>query len=263
MNPKNGLPGLAFCLALLSLISSCKKTDAPLPGKARMQVYLTDDPGDYEAVYIDIRDVRVNNAADTANGWISLANVHRGSYNLLDLVNDKDTLLADAEINPGTIQQIRLVLGTENFVKVDGKLIRLETPSAQQSGLKLNIHQVMNEGILYQLLLDFDVAKSIVKTGNGKYILKPTIRTILKAAGGSIRGYVLPPAFQTAVLAIRGTDTVASTYTANGGFLLRGLNGGTYQLSFIPTDSAYKPQSRTVNVSENKLTILDTVRLVK
>ena len=227
-----------------------------------MQVSLTDDPGDYAAVYIDVQDVRINHGSDTANGWISLANVKRGTYNLLDLVNDKDTLLADAEINPGTIKQLRLVLGSENFVRTGGKMIRLETPSGQQSGLKLNIHQTVEEGILYQVLLDFDVAKSIVKTGNGKYMLKPTIRTILKAAGGSIKGYVTPADFQTAVLAIQGSDTVASTYT-NGGFLLRGLPAGSYQLSFLPTDTTYKQQSRAAVVTTNQLTVIDTVRLVK
>lgn len=52
-------------------------------------------------------------------------------------------------------------------------MIKLETPSAQQSALKLNIHQPIQEGMLYKLLLDFDVAKSIHKTGNGRCVLKP------------------------------------------------------------------------------------------
>ena len=246
---------------LLYSLYSCQKNESS-NGKARLQVSLTDDPGDYEAVFIDVQDVRINHSTDTASGWVSLANVKRGTYNLLDLVNDKDTLLADAQINPGTIQQLRLVLGPENYVRTQGRMIRLETPSAQQSGLKLNIHQDVEEGILYQVLLDFDVAKSIVRTGNGKYMLKPTIRTILKAAGGSIRGYVTPADFQTAVLAIKGSDTVASTYT-NGGFLLRGLPSGNYQLSFLPADSTYKAQTRAAVVTTNQLTVIDTVRLTR
>lgn len=261
MNRRNLLLSALFGSFLVLFLQACQKNESS-GGKARLQVSLTDDPGDYAAVYIDVQDVRINHGSDTANGWISLANVKRGTYNLLDLVNDKDTLLADAEINPGTIKQLRLVLGSENFVRTGGKMIRLETPSGQQSGLKLNIHQTVEEGILYQVLLDFDVAKSIVKTGNGKYMLKPTIRTILKAAGGSIKGYVTPADFQTAVLAIQGSDTVASTYT-NGGFLLRGLPAGSYQLSFLPTDTTYKQQSRAAVVTTNQLTVIDTVRLVK
>ena len=116
-----------------------------------MQIFLTDDPAPYEAVIIDVQDIKINYSSDTASGWTSLSNVNRGSYDLLKLVNDKDTLLADAELNTGRIQQIRLILGPDNFVKVAGQMIRLETPSAQQSGLKLNIHQDVNEGILYKL----------------------------------------------------------------------------------------------------------------
>jgi len=228
-----------------------------------MQVYLTDDPGDYDAVFIDVQDVRINYSNDTANGWTSLGNVARGSYDLLKLVNDNDTLLADAEINTGRIQQIRLVLGSNNYVIVDGVRHNLETPSAQQSGLKINIHQDANEGVLYKLLLDFDVAKSVRKTGNNKYMLKPTIRAMLQAVGGSIKGYVLPNSFQTAVLAINGTDTVASTYTDNGAYWIRGLNSGTYTLHFIPTDTTYKKQTKLAIVTTNAVTTVDTVRLVR
>lgn len=239
---------------------ACNKTEAN--GTARMQVYLTDAPGDYEAVYIDVQDVKINTSTDSSSGWTSLQGVRRGTYNLLDLVNGKDTLLSDATIPSGRIQQIRLILGNQNFVQVNGEKIKLETPSAQQSGLKLNIHQDVEAGTSYKLIMDFDVAKSIRETGNGKYILKPTIRTILKAVGGSITGYVTPSNFQTAVIATQGTDTVASTYTADGGYIIKGLAAGTYNLSFIPTDSSYKTASKTGVVVNNNVAVVDTVKLV-
>jgi len=250
-----------FGLFILSITSCGKETSGS--NKARMQVFLTDDPGDYDAVFIDVQDVRINYSSDTANGWTSLGNVAKGSYDLLKLVNDDDTLLADAAINTGRVQQIRLVLGNNNYVIVDGVRHNLETPSAQQSGLKINIHQDVNEGVLYKVLLDFDVAKSVRKTGNNKYMLKPTIRAILEAVGGSIKGYVLPNNFQTAVLAINGTDTTASTYTDNGAYWLKGLNAGTYTLHFIPTDTTYKKQTKTATVTTNAVTTVDTVRLVR
>jgi len=158
-----------------------------------------------------------------------------------------------------------LILGTENYVKIEGtsQLIKLETPSAQQSGLKLNIQQDVQDGILYTITLDFDVAKSIVKTGNSKYILKPTIRTILNAAGGSIKGVVMPKTFQSAVYAIQGVDTVASTFTdSDGGYLLRGLAAGTYGVFYKPSDIIYKDSLRTnINVLVNTITKIDTTFL--
>jgi hypothetical protein len=261
-----------LALLLLTTISSsllffaCSKKDsAATDGKAKMQVYLTDGPGDYEAVYIDVQDIKINYSADPDNGWQSLPNVHSGSYDLLKLTNDDDTLLAEAELNTGRVEQIRLILGTENYVQLKGQAnrIKLETPSAQQSGLKLNIHQDINSGVLYKLLLDFDVAKSIHQTGNGKYMLKPTIRTILDAVGGSIKGYVKPNTFQTSVLAIQGSDTAASTYTDNGNYLIKGLGAGTYDLHFIPTDASYQKQIKPlVGVTVGNTTIVDTVTLV-
>lgn len=260
---------LIAALSATFILYACsrEKSNNDVSGnKARFQVALTDDPGNYEAVFIDVKDVQINVSTDPSTGWASLANVKPGQYDVLKLVNDDDTILADAEINPGRVEQIRLVLGPDNFVKIDGQMIPLETPSAQQSGLKLNIHQDVLAGILYKLLLDFDVAKSIVKTGNNKYILKPVIRTTLEAAGGSIKGYVRPFDFQTSVLVFRGpNDTVASTYSSltNGGYLVRGLDAGSYSLHFMPTDTIhYRDTVITgVNVTSGIVTAVDTTRL--
>ena len=120
----------ALVFSLLTIVFiACKKNG--FDNKPRLQVYLMDAPGDYQSVYIDVKDVMINVTGDTVNGWQSLAGVHAGSYDLLKLVNDDDTLLADAEIPSGKIHQLRLVLGTENYVKIEGtpQLIKLETPS--------------------------------------------------------------------------------------------------------------------------------------
>lgn len=243
---------------------SCQK-NASNDRAARLQVYLTDNPGDYEAVYIDVKDVMINVSGDPVNGWHSLAGVHAGVYDLLKLVNDDDTLLADAEIASGRLQQLRLVLGTENYVKLEGNpdMIKLETPSAEQSGLKLNIHMDVVDGVLYKIILDFDVAKSIVKTGNNKYILKPLIRTVLEAIGGSIKGIVMPNTFQSSVYAVQGPDTIASTFTgSNGGYLIKGLAAGSYDVHYHPSDATYKDSIRTgIIVNTGQVTVIDTTFL--
>jgi hypothetical protein len=255
---------LTLVITSIIVVASCKKNNTG-EGNARLQVYLTDDPGDYEAVYIDVKDVQINVSGDTTDGWQSLQGVKAGAYDLLTLVNDDDTLLADAFIPAGRLHQLRLVLGTENYVKIEGssQLIKLETPSAQQSGLKLNIQQDIQDGILYTITLDFDVQKSIVKTGNNKYMLKPTIRTILNAAGGSIKGVVIPKTFQTVVQAVQGTDTIASTFTdSDGGYLIRGLQAGTYDVFYKPSDILYKDSLRkSISVQFNTITRIDTTFL--
>src|SRR6476620_4396869 len=116
-------------LASISFVSCSRNSDS---SPARLQVRLTDDPADYDAVNIDIRDVQINLTSEDDKGWQSLAGVKPGLYNLLDLVNDKDTLLTEAEIPSGRIHQIRLVLGENNSVEWNGQTIPLQTPSAQQ-----------------------------------------------------------------------------------------------------------------------------------
>ena len=244
---------------------ACSKNDVSSgDGKAHMQVALTDGPGNYDEVNIDVQDIRINYSNDTANGWVSLNGVKTGSYDILRLANGKDTVLADAQINTGRIEQIRLILGDNNFVRVNGQTIKLQTPSAQQSGLKLNIHQDVKEGVTYKLLMDFDASRSIVQTGNGKYLLKPVIRTTLEAIGGSVRGFVTPDSVATAVYALQGTDTVAGTHTVSGAYMLKGLNAGSYSLAFVPGNSTFKSQTKAgVNVTVNNVTVVDTVHLVQ
>jgi hypothetical protein len=260
---KSTRPFLSLALGVFSvlLLSSCSKNDS---SKAHLQVYLTDQPGNYQQVNIDVKDVLINYSSDTGSGWVSLAGVKSGNYDILRLTNGNDTLLADAQVQTGRIQQIRLVLGPNNTVKVGGQTYDLATPSAQQSGLKINIHQDVTSGVLYKLILDFDASRSVVKSGNGNYHLKPVIRASMEAIGGGIKGYVTPTTFSTAVYALKGSDTVAGTYTSNGSYQIQGIEAGTYNLSFVPSDTTYKKQTKTgITVTTGNITTVDTVRLVR
>ncbi|MEO6869587.1 MAG: DUF4382 domain-containing protein, partial [Ginsengibacter sp.] len=162
-----------------------------------MNIYLTDAPGNYQAVWIDIQQVMVKGSSDTSdNGWISVPLLRPGKYSLLDLRNGKDTLLGGVSLPAGPVSQIRLILGNDNqLVLEDGTAVDLKTPSAQESGLKLNVHADLTAGIPYELVMDFDAARSIVKAVSGQYLLIPVIRTFVKAAGGAIQGilyHVMP-----------------------------------------------------------------------
>lgn len=256
-------PAVLLTLIFSVLLISCSKNQNSSSGNAKLEVYLTDAPGSYDQVVIDVKDVQINLTNDSTGGWQSLSTVKAGSYDLLRLVDDKDTLLGNSDIATGTLQQMRLILGPDNYVVVDGQKYPLQTPSAQQSGLKLNIHQAITSGILYTITLDFDAGKSIVKTGNGNYILKPVIRTVFNAVGGSIKGFVLPDSVTTAVYALQGPDTIASTFTgSNGGYLIKGLAAGSYNLSFVPNDTAFTTQTKTgIAVTTGNVTMVDTVQL--
>ncbi len=233
-------------------------------GMTKFNVYLTDAPGEYEEVLIDIQEVKVHvDVDDSTGGWQDIDNVNVGVYNLLDFTNNLDTLLASEELPAGSISQMRLVLGENNRVKKDGEYYDLKTPSAQQSGLKFNIHADLEEDIEYDIWIDFDANKSIVETGNGKYILKPVIRTYTKATSGAIEGVVSPLAARPYVMAISsGSDTVSTvTDSINGYFMLKGLLEGEYTVKF-EFDSVYKEKTvENVSVSLGVVTDMGTVEI--
>ena len=232
---------------------------------ARLEVLLTDAPGDYEEVNIDIQDVQIHNSEGDQNaGWVSL-NVEEGVYDILELTNGLHALLASAELPAGRISQIRLVLGANNTVKINGELKSLSTPSAQQSGLKLKLNASLQEGVTYTVKLDFDAARSIVSAGNsGKYILKPVIRAYEEATSGAIKGNVTPVDSSPAVYAIAGTDTVATAFTdAAGKFMISGVPAGTYKVSFSPK-TGYQPLAKDgVAVTVGNVTNLGAITITK
>ena len=176
------------------LFLSCSKDndDANPFGETDFSVYLTDDPGEYDKVNIDIQSVEVHYSDDSGDAWHTIQMVSPGVHDLLKLTNGRDTLLARERVASKTITQVRLILGENNTVVVDGITYPLKTPSAQESGLKLNVHATLTPGVEYAIWTDFDASKSIVVTGNNEYILKPVIRVYTKAVSGSVNGIVLP-----------------------------------------------------------------------
>ena len=216
------------------LTTACKKEESTTTvGTTPVKVRMTDAPASYDQINVDIIGVEFKvNSGTTVN-----LDVNPGIYNLLDFTNGADTLIASADVPSGELSQVRLILGPNNSIVVDGQPYPLETPSAMQSGLKLNVHSTLQPGVLYELLLDFDANQSIVVEGNGTYKLKPVIRVISVATSGSMHGIIITPtALPATITATNNTTlTVYSTQTdANGNFLLRGLPSGTYSVTITP-----------------------------
>lgn len=162
-------------------------------------------------------------------------NTNNDIYDLLDFTNGLNTLIATGDLEPGTISQIRLILGTNNSVTVDGMVYMLSTPSAEQSGLKIQVHQTFEPGVSYSILLDFDANQSIVAKGNGEYQLKPVIRTIDIAISGSIKGSITPIGVIAVISATSdGITWYSSLNNSNGDFLVAGLPAGIYNITATP-----------------------------
>lgn len=171
MRPKL-LSLLVTAMISVALIYGCQKENSN--GTTDLRIRMTDAPFDASEVNVDIQQVRVNYGDDSASGWVDL-DTHAGVYNLLDLTNGIDTLIAKDTVQTGTLRQIRFVLGDENDITIAGVNYPLTIPSGSESGLKINLNKRLNAG-LDSLLIDFDAALSIIQTGNGEYKLKPVLK---------------------------------------------------------------------------------------
>ena len=260
---------LFFLSALLATgFISCsedEKVIEPEPEAAVVSVALTDAPGDYQKVFVDVRDVmiRIDTENDSVEGWQSIGDVKTGIYDLLTLTGGNSELLAEAELPPGHLTGMRLVLGGDNTVVVDDSPRVLKTPSAQQSGLKLQVDHNLEAGVEYNYVMDFDVEESIVNTGGEGYILKPVIRLFLEEATGSIAGTVTPADVQTLVRASRDTIMVSAYTNTEGEFELKGLPAGDYLLEAIPDAESGLPTNslNNVTVEAGETTTLETIDL--
>lgn len=239
--------GLLLAAVAFTSFYSCSDDDDNLSeDTARVTVRMTDAPGDYDAVFVDVADVMIKADGTTGEdeGWTSLGNVQTGVYDLLELTGGVTQLLAEAEIPAGHYSQIRLVLGNNNSVIYNGESQSLSTPSAQQSGLKLQLNQELEAGEQYEFLLDFDVDQSIVSAGSaGGFNLKPVLRLSATSETGVITGEVHPSAVNGNALqsVIRATNanTSVSAYTdANGAFVLNGVPEGTYRVTVTPAEAS-------------------------
>jgi hypothetical protein len=249
---------------MLVLVIACSKNSGS--GNTKLQVYLVDGPAAYEKVYFDIQSVQVKASTETSdNDWVTLPIARTGIYNLLNFKNGIDTLLGTMELPAGRISQLRLVLGSNNSIVMNGITYPLTTPSAQQSGLKLQINADLVAGVDYRIWIDFDAARSIVQTGSGSFILKPVIRTFTQAESGGIKGTVLPVGAKGWVFAIaNAADTVSSTPAdlTTGAFLLRGVPAATYKVAFRATAGTYRDTTfSNVIVVNGSVTDIGTVTL--
>ena len=288
MRLRNIFYGIITLLMVFTFQSCANDSNDTIEKTARVQLKLVDAPGDYLAVNVEIIDIQYNSSED-GGGWKSFGTEADYPINvdLTELTAGNSLILADTIIASGMLQQIRLVLSDNNTLVIENEAgeaeepVHLDTPSAQQSGLKLKLNETLEPGYSYTFILDWDVQKSIVKAGNsGKYNLKPVIRVNTEVNSGSVMGKVEgdltddeienPLAIEGATVEIyndpilEGDESIASTYTnANGEFKFEGLAAGNYMLE-IKADGFVEYESESdIAVTIGAVNDVGTITLTK
>ncbi|UAY51430.1 DUF4382 domain-containing protein [Ferruginibacter albus] len=286
---------LAIVLSLVLIFFSCSK-DASLsesltPGTQNASIYMTDAPGFFDNVMIDIRSVQVlvdtckhdngwgwgdddhhgnddhnNGSDDHCPVWDTL-NITPGVYDLLSLRNGTDTLLAGGNLPDGKIVKIKIELGTNNSLVKDGVTYPLNLPTNQPSFIVVNLRGDEWDEFKpkhVRLWLDFDVQRSIVVVRNNEFFLSPFIKVFTIKTTGSINGRVTPVKDAFPVITIsNSTDTAYALPNPGGEFKVRGLTAGSYSV-FINSSNGYSDTTITnVNVTAGGNVALGNIKLHK
>lgn len=180
-------------------------SDETATSTGTINLSLTDAPivdeDNVTGVFITVTQIQYH----TSGGWSTLSdfNTSLNPINLLDLQEGTALSLATSTLPAGKYTQLRFLLeaaeesqspksNTGCFIQFDGdRNETLYVPSGSQSGYKTigNFDVPVNGNV--NITADFDVRKSIVVSGNQSiYKLKPTIRVVVDAQAGEIKGTV-------------------------------------------------------------------------
>lgn len=278
---------LTLCLTGTLFFYACQKEvtgNTGIPeGKNKLSIYLTDAPGDYQKVLIDIQRIEVKLDTCRRNSdedeeqpgsdddhdvmqqhcqvWDTLP-LNPGVYDLLSLRNGIDTLLSSGFVLNGKIERIKITLGDNNSVIVDSISHPLRLINNQHF-VFINIHKDHLDEISsnnLELYLDFNVDRSI-KFKNGQYYLKPMLKPFGKHSFGEIEGKVRPVNAHATIKVFNSTDTVFALPWKEGEFKVRGLREGTYSL-LVNGANGYKDSTiNNINVTRHQKTDLGIIEL--
>ena len=174
-------------------------------------------PEDPIAVYITVTGIEFNydgkwtdvNDFEFENDEIAKNEFESQTFDLLALQNGNSLHLGDIVLPVGHYTEIRFKLdAAEKNGKVKSnpgcyivfpanlehdteRLEPLFVPSGGSSGFKGKGDFDITANAKIELMADFNVEKSIVVTGNEKYLLKPVIRLVVTELSGTIRGTVV------------------------------------------------------------------------
>ncbi len=250
---------LAVFLAVVVSLSAC--TDRYDDVNAAT-VYLTDSPADYTGLRVKLASVELY--SDVQGAWIAL-NTISAEIPVMTLVNGKMLPVASSDALPaGSYSQARITFRPEAVLLV-GTEEKTLTIDAGDAVVTLPV-ELGIEGKREPLLLDFDIAASVVESGDD-YQLRPVVSWVDLSAEGLVQGSVVKSTSELVGTPVWITAETAdgvrySTYSEiSGPFCLR-LPAGDYTLTFTPsTASGIGAKSQPITIADRGVTDLGLVNL--
>jgi hypothetical protein len=282
---------LASVLAAFMLIfSACTKNEVDTSAGGKVALYLTDGPGEFDSVFIDIQKVEVKidtstiykdnddrckddddrddhqKRKDDYGEWVNI-NFTPAIIDVLSLRNGVETKLGEANILAGTVRKIRITLGTQNRVVKAGVSSTLELRNETNNFLYVKLYdkhrQRHSDSTSVSVWVDFDVANSIIER-DGKFYLRPVLRPFNNKNFGEVEGKVLPLEAKAVVRITNGAGfNGVALPNREGNFKLRGLESGTYTVTVQGLAPYVDKVISNVVVTKGKETELGVITLTQ
>jgi hypothetical protein len=159
-------------LTFMGIFYACTRSEAASATTTAFKVNLTEQPFDAEEVNIDLQEVRVKST--DGSEWTVLQ-TNSGIYNLSELQDGQAATIASGALNTNEIREIRLVLGTNNSIRIRNVVYPLTVQGSDGQGLRMQLGKELKQG-MDSVTVNFAAASSVHQTENGTYMLKPVLK---------------------------------------------------------------------------------------
>lgn len=256
MKTRNILSTLLALITLSALIYSCD-SESEVSGKGTAGVKVTDaavDAQNISGVYLSVAEVQAIGESETKTLTVF---DEPQIFNLMDYQNGSTYELGEGEIDAGIYSEIRLITDGNSYVSFDdGSTEPLNIPSGTSSGYKIKGDYQISANNRTDLVIDVDLRKAFVMTGEGSYKLRPTARLINEEGTATITGTISATAEDRVIVYAyaKGTydsseeaepasgesrfeNSVNSAVVSNGSFTLAFMEPGEYDLIAVAYES--------------------------
>lgn len=289
MKTKNIFLTAFLAISAAAVMTACNKStsaESVPAGKEQLSLYLTDGPGVFDNVYIDIRSVKVlvdtskdtrshdnddwdgrgadDKKKDSSFVWEDLG-IKPGIYDILKFRNGADTILASAGITKGSIRLIKIELGTNNTLVKDSVTYPVQLPPNDKNYVLLKLKGGECEEHApgkKRLWLDFDITRSIVEKNN-QFFLKPVFHFFVVNNSAMVAGKVTPREAKAVITLFNQTDTAYALPNQEGYFKMRGLKEGNYSLYVNASNGYFDTTLNNITVKATGETSVGIITLRK
>ncbi|MHA7130476.1 DUF4382 domain-containing protein [Algoriphagus namhaensis] len=242
MNVKASIRLLYCGFLALFLLNSCE--DPSSEQKSLLNVILVDTPATWDSVFVSILGVEVEvqiqgRETDLQSYFLDYKPGVK-EIEVSALVGGEALLMARGELPIGKIVGGKLLLGDTHYLWLDDRRYPMPLAAGLTDEVDLTFEQELEFGVAYDLLVDFDLERSILVLDEEplKLSLHPKVTAISGIGSGEIEGRISPTSLRPGVYAISGTDSISTQVNSSGVFLFR-IPEGNYRIYIDPKDDRY------------------------